>query len=68
MTKMANSLVEYIALLRQLVSFCKGWVGDRCCDFSIKLYASFVTKILKTNNDIQLHEPFSNPNQHDKKT
>ena len=29
MTKMAYSLVGYIALLRQLASFCKGWVGDR---------------------------------------
>ena len=26
---MVNSLVGYIALLRQLASFCKGWVGDR---------------------------------------
>ena len=29
MTKMANFIVEYLALLRQLASFYKGWVGDR---------------------------------------
>ena len=32
---MANSLVGYIALLRQLVTFCKGWVGDHYRDRSI---------------------------------
>ena len=36
MTKMANSLVGYIALLRQLSSFCKDWVGDH----SISIMAS----------------------------
>ena len=35
MTKIVNSLVGYIALLRELVSFCKGWVGDHCHDRSI---------------------------------
>ena len=35
MTKMVNSLVEYIALLRQLASFRKGWVGDRYRNRSI---------------------------------
>ena len=39
MTKMANSLVGYIALLRQLASFCKGWVGDHCRDRSICIMA-----------------------------
>ena len=29
MTKMADSTVGYKVLLRQLASFCKGWVGDR---------------------------------------
>ena len=32
---MANSLVGYIALLRQFASFYKGWVGDHCRDRSI---------------------------------
>ena len=32
---MANSLVGYIAHLRQLVTFCKGWVGDHYRDRSI---------------------------------
>ena len=32
---MANSSVGYIVLLRQLASFCKGWVGDHCRDRSI---------------------------------
>ena len=27
--KMANSLVGYTALLRQLAFLCNGWVGDR---------------------------------------
>ena len=36
---MANSLVGYIALLRQLASFCKGWVGDHCRDRSICIMA-----------------------------
>ena len=35
MTKMANSFMGYIALLRQLASFCKGWVGDHCRNRSI---------------------------------
>ena len=39
MKKMANSPVGYIALLRQLASFCKGWVGDHCCDRSIYIMA-----------------------------
>ena len=30
MNKMANSPVGYIALLWQLSSFCKGWVGGHC--------------------------------------
>ena len=34
MRKMANSRKGYIALPWQLASFCKGWVGDRCCDRS----------------------------------
>ena len=40
MTKMANCLVGYIALLRQLASFCKGWVGDQCrdCSMCIMIY------------------------------
>ena len=37
MTKMANSSVGYIALLPQLASFCKGWVGDHCRDRSISI-------------------------------
>ena len=32
---MANSLVGYITLLRQLPFFCKGWVGDHCRNRSI---------------------------------
>ena len=32
---MANSLVGYIALLRQLASFCKGCVSYDCRDRSI---------------------------------
>ena len=32
---MANSPVGYIALLRQLASFCTGWVSDHCRDLSI---------------------------------
>ena len=39
MMKMTNSLVGYIALLRQLASFCKGWVGDQCRDRSICIMA-----------------------------
>ena len=35
MTKMDNSFVGYIALLGQLASFYKGWVGDHCRDHSI---------------------------------
>ena len=37
--KMANSNVGYTALLRQLASFCKGWVSDHCCDRSICILA-----------------------------
>ena len=37
MTKIANSLVGYIALLWQLAFLCNGWAGDRCCDCSIDL-------------------------------
>ena len=36
---MANSLVGCKALLRQLPSFCKGWVGDHCRDHSICIMA-----------------------------
>ena len=36
---MANSTVGYIALLRQLASFCKGWVSDHCRDRSICILA-----------------------------
>ena len=36
---MANSPVGNIALLRQLASFCKGWVGDHCRDRSISIMA-----------------------------
>ena len=38
---MANSLVGYIhiALLRQLASFCKGWIGNHCRDRSISIMA-----------------------------
>ena len=39
MTKTANSLAGYIALLRQLAFFCKGWVGDDCRDHSICIMA-----------------------------
>ena len=35
MTKMANSLAGYIALLRQIASFCKGWGGD--CSIKLSL-------------------------------
>ena len=39
MTKMANSTMGYIALTRQLASFCKGRVGDNCRDRSIFIMA-----------------------------
>ena len=39
MTKMAKSLMGYIAHLRQLASFCKGWVGDHCRNHSICIIA-----------------------------
>ena len=32
-SKIANSLAGYIVPLRQLASFCKGWVGDRSISF-----------------------------------
>ena len=35
---MANSLVGYIALLRQLCSFYKGWVGDRLVERKMAVY------------------------------
>ena len=38
--KTVNSLVGYIALLRQLAFFSKGWVSNHCRDRSIKLYNS----------------------------
>ena len=44
MTKMTNSLVGYIALLRQLASFCKGWVGDHCRDRSIHFMAYMASR------------------------
>ena len=36
---MTNSTVGYIALLRQLASFCNGCVGDPCHDRSICIIA-----------------------------
>ena len=48
MTKMANSLVGYIALLLQLAFLCKGWVGDRSiCWYKIVIELNKYRKKIK---------------------
>ena len=51
----SSSLVGYIALLWQLASFCKGWVGDHCRDHSKCIIAYMDSKRVGCTHPIYIY-------------